>query len=345
MRVLGSTSYTMPTGVGRRLLVASIACTGTLVLANAALAGSGGLLPVSSHSPNAHKISDLYVVVLIFSSCIFVAVEAALVVIVLRYRRGRRPVSVEGPQIHGSARLEVFAAVVPAVLVAALVAVVLFQLSGITNAPAASAAGETTVTVEGRQFYWMFRYPNGAVSIGTLIVPAGEVVHENVVAPRDDVSHSWWIPGLGAAVEAVPGRTNHTWFRAPAGTYSSSCSDLCSSDHARMAARIDVVTPAAYERFIDARAAAPASITVGKEEFQNACATCHTLDTPYLGPALADNPQLTEVSELSGILRQGTGTMPAVGSDWSNAQIDALVKYTTKLVNSQPAGATSGSTG
>lgn len=327
------------------MLVALIAGTGTLVLANTALAGSGGLLPVSSHSPNAHTISNLYVVVLIFSGCVFVAIEAALVLIVLRYRRGRRPAAVEGPEIHGSTRLELFAAVVPAVLVAALVAVVFFQLSGITNAPAASAAAETTVTVEGHQFYWLFRYPNGAVSIGTLIVPADEVVHENVVAPRDDVSHSWWVPGLGGAVEAVPGRTNHAWFKALAGTYSSSCSDLCSSDHARMAATIDVVAPAAYERFIDARAAAPATLAVGQQEYQHACATCHTLNTPYLGPALADNPQLTEVSELSGILRQGTGTMPAVGSDWSNAQIEALVKYTTKLVNSQPTGATSGSTG
>ena len=29
----------------------------------------------------------------------------------------------------------------------------------------------------------------------------------------DDVAHSWWIPELGGKMDAVPGYTNHTWFK------------------------------------------------------------------------------------------------------------------------------------
>ena len=50
-----------------------------------------------------------------------------------------------------------------------------------------------------------------------MIAPADDVVHEDVVAPRRDVIHSWWVPELGGKIDAIPGRTNHTWFKAPAG--------------------------------------------------------------------------------------------------------------------------------
>ena len=29
-----------------------------------------------------------------------------------------------------------------------------------------------------------------------------------------DVIHSWWIPSLGGKVDAVPGYTTYTWFKA-----------------------------------------------------------------------------------------------------------------------------------
>ena len=45
-----------------------------------------------------------------------------------------------------------------------------------------------------------------------MVVPAHEVVNVEVVAY--DVIHSWWIPALGGKIDAIPGRTNHTWFEA-----------------------------------------------------------------------------------------------------------------------------------
>jgi cytochrome c oxidase subunit 2 len=175
-----------------------------------------------------------------------------------------------------------------------------------------------------------------------MVAPAGEVVHEDVVSAPGDVIHTWWVPELGGAVDAIPGRTNHSWFKAPAGLYASPCTELCGAGGGMLAA-VDVVTPSAYTHFIDTRAAAPAGIALGKEEYLHTCATCHTLDQSSVGPALGGDPLLTEVGNLETLLRRGLGSMPAIGSNWSDAQVEALVSYTTRLV--RQAGGPSGGTG
>ncbi len=308
-----------------------IALAAALAIVGSALAGSGGLLPVAPHSPNAHRIREAYIFVLVFAAIVFVGVEGVLIAFVVRYRRGKRARTAEGPQIHGSTRLEILWTVVPVLILAAIGSFIFVELPGIANAPAAAADNETTITVEGHQFYWLFRYPNGAISVGKMIAPAGDVVHENVTAPAAEVLHSWWVPALGGKIDAIPGRVNHTWFRAPAGDYAARCSDLCGIQHAKMTALVQVVPRAEYEKFIVERAAQPTGVALGKEEFQHSCATCHRLDSTYIGPSLGSNPLLRDAKGLRTILRQGVGKMPAVGTNWTNDQIDALVAYTKTL--------------
>ena len=36
-----------------------------------------------------------------------------------------------------------------------------------------------------------------------------------LVIQSTDVIHSWWVPSLGGKVDAVPGYTTYTWFKAP----------------------------------------------------------------------------------------------------------------------------------
>ena len=288
------------------------------------------MLPPSPHSPNAHRITDAYIFVLVFTGIVFVLVEGVLVAFAVRYRRGKRARTAEGPQIHGSTRLEVLWTVLPVVALAAIGTFVFYKLPGIADAPTASAADETTITVQGRQFYWLFTYPNGAISVGTMIAPAGEVVHENVVSADDDVNHSWWVPELGGKLDAIPGQTNHTWFQAPAGTYVARCAELCGIQHAKMTALVKVEPRAEYEQFI-AQRAGNASTALGQEEFQGVCLSCHRLSTRFVGPALAGNPLLTDRKGIETMLREGVGKMPAVGSGWSDAQIDALISYTKTL--------------
>jgi cytochrome c oxidase subunit II len=66
-----------------------------------------------------------------------------------------------------------------------------------------------------------------------------------------DVIHSWWVPSLGGKVDAVPGYTTYTWFKAkgPA-LYHGQCAQLCGRQHAFMTALVDVVSPAAYQAWL-----------------------------------------------------------------------------------------------
>ena len=125
--------------------------------AGIAYAGNGGLLPGEAHSPNAHRIDSAFIFVAIFTGVIFLIVEGALITFIIKYRRGKRARTAEGPQIHGSTRLEVLWTVVPVVILAMIGTFVFWELPGIADAPKAAAADETTITVEGHQYYWLFR--------------------------------------------------------------------------------------------------------------------------------------------------------------------------------------------
>jgi cytochrome c oxidase subunit II len=323
----------MPAGVRRRalLLVPALVAAPVvaLVLAAGAAAGNGGLAPVPPVSPNGEGVTDVYWFILAFTGAIFLLVEGALVLFVVRYRRGRRARTADGPQIHGATRLEVIWTLVPVVILFAIGTFVFYKLPGISNPPSASAAEETTIEVEGNQFYWLFRYPNGGVSVGTMVAPADQVVREVVVAPDSDVIHSWWVPAFGPKVDAIPGRVNRTWFKAPEGTYVARCAELCGLQHAVMTANVRVVPREEYDRFIAVRTGA--SLELGREQFDNVCLSCHRLDETFIGPPIGGNPIITDRETLETLLRNGRGRMPAVGASWTDAQIDALVQHTRTL--------------
>jgi cytochrome c oxidase subunit 2 len=308
-----------------------LAFAGALVLAAIAAADNGGFLPADPSSPNAQGITDLYIFVLAFTGAIFVLVEGALLLFVIRYRRGKRARTVDGPQIHGATRLEIIWTILPVLILAAIGGFVFYKLPGIANAPEAGAAGETTIVVEGHQYYWQFRYPNGAVSVGTMVAPADMVVHETVVTPLNDVNHSWWVPRFGAKIDAIPGKTNHTWFKAPVGEYVARCAELCGIQHAKMEGVVRVVPRAEYEAFIAERRTA--EVELGKETFDAVCRVCHRLDERYIGPPLVDNPVLADRQGLETLLRNGKRLMPPVGTGWTDEQMDALYAYTKTLVS------------
>ena len=312
-----------------------LASAAALALGGIAAAGNGGLLPPSPHSPNAHRITDAYIFVAVFTGAIFLIVEGSLVVFVLKYRRGRRARTDEGPQIHGATRLEILWTILPVLILVAIGGFVFYKLPGIEDAPAGTAS-DVDVVVEGHQFYWLFRYPNGAISIQTLVAPADTVVREAITAPDTDVNHSWWVPEFGGKFDAIPGTTNHTWFEAPVGSYVARCAELCGIQHARMDATVKVVPRSEYESFVGGRKQDAAAL--GKEEWEGVCLVCHRLDRKFIGPSLGDNPLLTDAKGLTGLLRKGIGKMPAVGTNWSDEQIDALVGYTKTLVKSGSQG-------
>jgi cytochrome c oxidase subunit 2 len=321
----------MPPGVRRFALAILASIAVALATTMVAYAGNDGFLPGEAHSPNAHRVHAAFVFVAIFTGVILLGVEGALVVFIVKYRRGKRARTAEGPQIHGATKLEIIWTVVPVIFLAAIGSFVFYKLPGIADAPKAAAADQTRVQVSGRQFYWQFTYPNGAVSINRLVAPADQVVNEDISAPVWDVIHSWWVPDFGGKYDAIPGHVNKTWFKAPAGTYVARCYELCGIQHAAMSATVQVVPRSQYDAFISQRVSGGAAL--GKEEWQGVCLQCHRLDHKYIGPAIGGNSLLGDRRGIEQLLRNGRGEMPPVGKDWTDKQLDALIAYTKQFSN------------
>lgn len=324
----------------RKLPSLVVAVLVALATAGVATAGNGGFAPVAPASPNATHIQSAYYLILGFTAAIFILVEALLVIFIVKYRSRGRSRAVEGAQVHGHTRLELIWTAFPVVILAIIAGFVFYELPNIKSAPA--AANPIHITVEGHQYYWQFDYTDSrthARSIGTLHVPAGAVVDLKVVSP--DVIHSWWIPALGGKIQAIPGRTNHTWFQAKPGSYDGQCAQLCGVFHASMLATVQAGSQLSYLHYL-----ATWQDTIGKQIWNGVCATCHgNLGQGGYGPAIANNSLLTHPVALSGIVHNGVtgtqGAMPPVGDTWTPEEFKALASYVRKNIY-KPAGATSG---
>jgi len=282
-----------------------------------AAAANGGIGPVAPVSPNGHRITDAYWLILGVTGVVFLIVEGTLITFVIRYRRRGRPRLEEGEQVYGETRIEVAWTVVPVVLLAIIVSFVFYKLPGIENAPAASASsGPLDVTVEAHQFYWLFRYPDGTESINVLTVPVNRVVTLELLS--EDVIHSWWVPAFGGKTDAIPGKPNHTWFKAEkVGRYRIVCAEFCGIQHATMDGFVDVVPVSRARRQ-----------PVGRQAFEGVCASCHGLSGQGLiGPPIAASPVLEDREALARLVRDGVGKMPAVGRTWDDATVKALADY------------------
>jgi cytochrome c oxidase subunit 2 len=244
------------------------------LLASAALAF---FTPQSGGSPNANEIDSLYKVELVIALIIFVAVEAALLYALIRFRARKGAVAA---QIRGNTRLEVGWTVGAALILVALAGFTFAKLSSIQNPPnsgpeglrLASANGGRLLAsnrrlpprgkvleihVIGRQYIWQFVYPGASEPDGLgapysyeeMVVPTNTTVTLDIVA--DDVVHSWWIPELGGKFQAVPGYHNYTWFKAlKPGVYRGQCAILCGRGHARMLATVRALPPAQFEEWL-----------------------------------------------------------------------------------------------
>ena len=316
----------MPPSVRRSVFVLSV--TLALVLTGTALAGNGGLAPVSPASPDAKNIRDIYWLILAISVGIFVLVVGALLIFIVRYRSKGRPREIEGSQVHGHTKLELAWTAGPVILLAFISGFVFWKVSDIgatSSIPASERQAKDEITIEGHQYYWNFTYPNGAISVDTLRIPYNRTIKLTIRSA--DVAHSWWIPALGGKMDAIPGKTNHLTLRATKlGTFPGQCAEFCGLLHTAMLANVEVLPADQYDSWVNARA--NAQLALGKETFVGVCAKCHGLAAQGdVGPSIAQNPLLGDENGISKIIRHGTGKMPAVGNDWSQEQLDATIAY------------------
>ena len=309
----------------RRLVSGLSAVVLVALVAAAGAAAGNGLSPVQPESPNAEAIRTTYWVILIVTGVIFVLVETALLVFIIRFRRGKRGRDQEAPQIHGATKLETSFTIVPVLILFGIMAVVFVKLPTIKDVPSAHAANELKIKVVGHQYYWEFQYPNGQVAMQHMVVPVNRVVTLDVVS--SDVAHSWWVPALGGKIDAIPGRTNHTWFKAEKlGKYEARCAELCGLEHAHMIGYVDVVRPNDYASFLAAHTGV--NKTVAKEIAVGTCSVCHGLaGQGDYGPKIRGSSVLSDPRALEALLRNGKNKMPAVGATWDDTTMRSATRY------------------
>jgi cytochrome c oxidase subunit 2 len=140
---------------------------------------------------------------------------------------------------------------------------------------------DLTVKVTGYQWYWGYAYPDQKIDEETstilpedqarakgapymlattqpLMAPVGKTVH--VLVTGADVIHSFSVPAFGIKIDAVPGRTNDTWFKAEKiGTYYGQCSQLCGTDHSFMPIEVKVVSQSDFDAWVASKQPAAAA--------------------------------------------------------------------------------------
>jgi cytochrome c oxidase subunit 2 len=250
-------------------------------LANIIAPESGG------GSPNASDIKTLYLIAFVLGILIFLLVEGVLIysLVKFRWRRGGEPPA----QIRGNTKLEIGWTIGAASILVVLTVVTFIFLGPIKNpsgskpggyvaelkssggggaqpglqfaaleqkTPPGPANTHLNIKVNGQQFLWRYDYPGQAqvFSYTDMYVPTNTTVTLDITA--SDVDHSWWIPKLGGKADAIPGHTNHTWFRiSEPGAYEGQCAELCGEGHADMFARVIAVSPSEYKTWLAKQAA------------------------------------------------------------------------------------------
>ncbi|MGI8801936.1 MAG: cytochrome c oxidase subunit II [Solirubrobacteraceae bacterium] len=280
-----------PNNAGRKLLLAcGLALPIALAMAPQAFAGI--ITPEAGGSPNADEINNLYKITLYVALVIFAGVEGTLVYACYKFRARRGAVPA---QIHGNTSLEIGWTVGAAVILLILSVITFVKLDAIRTPPNSGANGlnlssaiyatsETLlppngktlhIKVNGQQYVWRYTYPGGKnpdkldapYSYEEMVVPTDTTVTLDINA--QDVIHSWWIPQLGGKFQAVPGYTNHTWFKiSKPGFYRGQCAFLCGRLHANMLAVVHAISPPEFEAWLAQRqkdlAAADAAAQVSR---------------------------------------------------------------------------------
>jgi cytochrome c oxidase subunit 2 len=274
----------------RRILPIAAACATLVAAWIAAPAHAISLGPEEAHSPNAEDIGTAYWVMLVIAFGLIVLVNAALIGAVVRFRerRGREPsrfAAGRGAHRPVVAALTLLAVAVfvfgvistssvrdvedsgPNGLGSSATAQVGVSGVSIDEANQAEETGETPVTDQAaqsgplvinaiaQQWLWRFEYPGGrpgqrTFTYGELVVPEDTTVLLNITST--DVVHTWWVPALGGQVQAVPGSTSETWFKADeVGRYEGRSTVFSGTGYPTLRSWVRVVTVPEYQSYTE----------------------------------------------------------------------------------------------
>jgi cytochrome c oxidase subunit 2 len=239
--------------------------------------GATGPTRGEAASPLGQRIDDLFYMILVITSIVFILTQAALGFALWTGATRTKDDSAKSWFSHGSHNLEVMWTIVPA---GVLLFIALYQMDvwaeyrikdnfpqermeavltrlGIDYSDE-NLHGEPVhrlalAEVTARQFEWRIRYP-GFDADGNLLPLMRDPQPTDLYAVNDlhlpvgnpvmiqlrsgDVQHSFFLPELRVKQDAVPGLVIPVWFEANAsGEYTLLCAELCGWGHYKMKAQ------------------------------------------------------------------------------------------------------------
>lgn len=226
---------------------------------------------VTEEADTMHK---LYIGVTLLALAVFIAVEAALVFMIFRFRKKDDELP---PQIHGNNALEILWTAIPMIIVIGL-----FVASFVVLLDVEKDADDADLTVEitGFQFQWSADYHVNDLGRGesdqdseevinitgkagvegepTFIIPVGEPVEFKLASP--DVIHSFYVTDFLYKLDVIPGRDNRFTVTAKeTGTFDGQCAELCGLNHSLMRFKIKVVAREEFDAWVAEQRAASQS--------------------------------------------------------------------------------------
>jgi cytochrome c oxidase subunit 2 len=232
-----------------------------VALVAALLLGGCGFEMYEPVTEQGKDIRDLYNLLLVAATVVFVLVEGAILFAVVRYRRRDDQLP---PQFHGNNLLEVAWTVAPFVLVA-----VLFVLGWVALARIEARADNPRVVlnVQGFQWQWNFTYQDEKVEVepgkppedltikGTIAkppeiyLPVNQTIEVNTEAR--DVIHSFYVREFLFKRDAFPGHVNTFPLTiTKPGVYSGQCTEYCGLAHQAMRFTIHAVPMDEYRAWL-----------------------------------------------------------------------------------------------
>jgi cytochrome c oxidase subunit 2 len=271
-------------GIPRPLLAGLVVL---LAVVLSACSGSGPQTALDPEGPIGRTIDDLWELVFIMATVVFVIVQAAIIYAIVRFR-ARKGDDTEPVQVHGNTKLEILWTIIPVVILASIgypIVKGIFDIRAI-----ADGHDVLQVQVTGHQWWWEFEYIDLADETGRTLVTANELVipedvEVNLTMTSADVIHSFWVPILAGKRDVVPNRVSNMTLIADNPTpldapHPGQCAEFCGLAHADMRLKVHVRTQADFDSWVDGQltpAAIPTAGTQasGYETFKVTCVACH----------------------------------------------------------------------
>ena len=243
---------------------------------------------------SAQKSDAVFFYVFGLSVVFLVFITTLMIYFVVRYSKKRHP---KAEQIEGHVGLEILWTTIPLVMFLSIFYYGWTNYEYMRLAPRDAMA----VKVTARQWSWSFEYPNGKQS-KVLFAPIGRPMKMEVRSV--DMVHGFFVPAFRLKIDAVPSRTNTTWFQATkVGSFDIECTVICGVDHSLMLSKVIVVPEDEFKAWYFGGEDAPepgkalraaeahpdlGSLPPGLAVLTaKGCLTCHSVDgKPKVGPTL-----------------------------------------------------------